>query len=209
MVLGNMGTNCFIVSDEATSEAVVIDPGDQAYVIKDYLDGNGLKLQAILLTHGHFDHIMAVGELVSAYGVKVYAGAKEKELLANADANLSRMTGKAYGIEADEWLVEGQEITFGNLQFRVIETPGHTIGGVCFYCEKEGILFAGDTLFCESIGRTDFPTGNYETLIRSIKEKLLKLPGTTRVYTGHGGDTLINYEAANNPFLDDEGGFWL
>jgi len=199
-VVGPVQTNCYFLSDEETKECIVVDPGADAKSLLSYIEKNGLKVTAIVLTHGHFDHILAVDSLKSAFKVPVYAAEAEKEILMDPDMNLSLQIGTSVTVEADKWLRDGEKIELLGQEVRCILTPGHTCGGMCYYFPKAGILFSGDTLFQESVGRSDFPTGSTSTLIRSIRERLFVLPKAVRVYPGHGPATSIENEAMYNPF---------
>lgn len=199
-VVGAIQTNCYFFSEYETGECVLVDPGDDVEDIKQYIEKKGLKPTAILLTHGHFDHILAVKEIKEKYGVPVYAAEAEKKVLLNSEVNLSGQMGKPVTIEADYWLKDGETMELLGQEVRCILTPGHTCGGMCYYFPKAGILFSGDTLFQESVGRTDFPTGSMSALIRSIREKLFVLPPAVRVYPGHGLMTTIENEKMYNPF---------
>lgn len=199
LVLGPVQTNTYIIGNTETNEAIVVDPADRADLIIEELKKEELTLAAIILTHGHFDHMQAADQLRKEYGVKVYAHEKEAELLKNPELNLSKaFTGRENGIEAEEGFVDGQEIELAGFRVKVIHTPGHTAGGCCYYFEEYHLLFSGDTLFYTTVGRTDFPTGNYATLKRSIREKLFTLPEETKVLPGHEGTTTIGYEKVNN-----------
>lgn len=200
LVVGPVQTNCYFLFDEDSRECVIVDPGDEAQRIQEYIEKKSLKVVAILLTHGHFDHIMAVEEIRKVYGVSVYASEEEREVLESPDKNLSIQMRAYLSIEADCWLKDGEEIKLLGQTIRCILTPGHTFGGMSYYLPKAGILFSGDTLFEESVGRTDFPTGSTSTLIRSIREKLFVLPDAVRVYPGHGMMTSIENEKKFNPF---------
>lgn len=193
MVLGPIMTNTYIVYDDELKKAVIIDPADSADEIKRKIAEYGVTVEAIFLTHGHFDHIGAVDELRDSYNVKVYAYETEKEVL-NSDANAASMIGKRMSIEADEYLRDLQTLTIGGIKYQVIYTPGHTIGSCCYYVADEKILFSGDTMFCQSYGRTDFPTGSYSALMDSIKGRLLKLDDDVKVYPGHNEETKIGFE---------------
>lgn len=201
MMIGSYQTNCYFLFREETKKAIVIDPADNGNLIYDKLMQNGFSVEAILLTHGHFDHIWGSKELRELSGAKIYALDKEQTLCESVDNNLSAMVGRAYTVVPDEYVADGAELTFDNISFKVIATPGHTIGSCCYYVEKAGILISGDTLFQESTGRTDFPTGSMSSIVRSIREKLFVLPDDTKVYPGHGDSTTIGYEKKYNPFV--------
>ena len=200
LVVGMVQTNCYIVHNMDTKECIIVDPGDEAEKICGYLTQNELKLQAILLTHGHFDHIGAVSELKDKYGVPAYAAAEEKDVLQDVCLNLSPQIGRRISIAADYWVEDGQKISCLGQDITCILTPGHTQGGMCYYFPQAGMLFSGDTLFQESVGRTDFPTGSMSRIIRSIREKLFVLPKAVQVYPGHGPKTSIENEKMFNPF---------
>lgn len=197
-VVGPVSTNCYFLYNKETKEGIIVDPGDEPAKLLAYLKDKEIKLQAILLTHGHFDHIGAVSELKKAFNVPVYAARAEKEVLLQPQKNLSGQMGETISLEADKYLEDGETIELLGQEVRCLLTPGHTCGGMCYYFPKEGIVFSGDTLFQESVGRTDFPTGNMSTLIRSIREKLFVLAPATRVYPGHGMMTSIENEKMFN-----------
>lgn len=211
MVLGVCQTNCYFLYREGEHGAIVVDPADKGANIYGALQKNGFRVEGILLTHGHFDHIWGLDALRDAANaaaecdgrpsVQVYAGEGERELLGSARLNVSGQAGRACETYADVYLKDGEEVALAGMTCRMIATPGHTAGGCCYYFEEAGILVSGDTLFAESVGRTDFPTGSMGTLVRSIKEKLFPLPDDTRVYPGHGESTTIGREKVNNPFL--------
>ncbi len=210
MVLGVCQTNCYFVYREGESDAIVADPADKGENIYAALKRNGFRVAGILLTHGHFDHIWgldglrdavcAAAEADGSEPVKAYACEAERQLLKDTGMNVSAQAGRPCSTYADVYVTDGQEITLAGMTCKVIATPGHTAGGCCYYFEEAGILLAGDTLFAESVGRTDFPTGSMGTLVRSIKEKLFVLPEDTRVYPGHGESTTIGHEKEHNPF---------
>jgi len=196
IIVGDMGVNCYIVGNEES--VFIIDPGDEAeYIINEV--GNK-KIEFILLTHGHIDHIMALNKIKEMINTKVYISELDKDFLFDSKKNLSYFLGYNYVYKYDvEVLKDSDTIEFKNTKIQVISTPGHTPGGLCFYINN--MLFSGDTLFRQSIGRTDFPGGDYATLIKSIREKLLKLPPDTIVYPGHMEETTIGFEKDHNPFL--------
>lgn len=201
LTLGSMGTNGYVVYRD--NQAVVIDPGDDFFKIDRFLKEENLTLAGIMLTHGHFDHIGAVEDLKSAYGVKVYALEQERDTLEDPMKNLSAAFEVGYGIVADVWLADGNKLTLAGIDFDIMHTPGHTPGGACFYIEEKQWLFSGDTLFHCSIGRTNFPGGSAGVLIRSIKEKLLSLPDETKVFPGHMDPSTIAIEKQHNPFIQE------
>lgn len=201
-VLGSFATNCYTVANTETREAVIIDPGARPeYLIKMY-ENQKLKPVAILLTHGHVDHIGAVAGLRAQYpDIKVYAGVEEKDVLNRPELNLSLMFGSEMSMDADIYVADGEVISLLGHDITCIHIPGHTKGGTCFYIEDEELLFSGDTLFCRSVGRSDFPTGDGEALIENIQKKLLVLPEKVLVYAGHDNRTTIGDEKRMNPYM--------
>lgn len=199
IVLGILANNCYFVHREGEYETIMIDPSAQGDKLFTRLREKGLTVTTILLTHGHFDHIMGVNEMREISGAKVYACEDELELLGDPVQNSSYKVGKSYTVKPDVLLKDGEVVTVGSVNLKVIKTPGHTIGGCCFYSEEDGVLFSGDTLFYESVGRTDFVTGDVAALKQSIA-KLLKLPDDVKVYPGHGEFTTIGHEKMYNPF---------
>ena len=186
LVVGMVGTNCYLVYDHETKRAAVIDPGDGAGQIANMAVSLGLKPEAILLTHGHFDHIMAAKELKETWNVPIYACEKEIDVLTDT-------------ITPDVTVKEGDELSIAGFTWKVFETPGHTIGSCCYYIEKEEVLFSGDTLFAGSYGRTDFPTGSGRQIAESVRRLLSTLPDDTMVYPGHMDTTTIGFEKKYNP----------
>ena len=188
-------TNSYVVCDEESKEAMVIDPGGEAEKIAEVLDIFEANLKYIFLTHCHADHIGAVGELKRLKGGKILISRPDSEGLYNKEINLAEyINSEIPELEADSRLDDNDLIHIGNIEFRVIATPGHTKGGLSLYCEKEGLVFTGDTMFSGTWGRTDLPTGNFAELITSITEKLMQLPDDTIVYPGHGKITMIKDE---------------
>lgn len=193
-VVGSIGTNCYILTNVDIREVVIVDPGDEAETILAHALGGGEKLAAILLTHGHFDHILAVKDIkAKCPEAKVYASEAEKDLLADPHLNQGYYDPRAR-VAADVWVKEGDVIKEAGLSFTVIETPGHTRGSVCFYMEPEKLLFAGDTLFYRSWGRTDLPTGSEDDMEFSLARLCTTLPEDVTVLTGHGDMTTIGFE---------------
>ncbi len=183
---GMMGINCYIIQDEETKETMVIDPGGSFEKIEEMLDVIEAKVKYILLTHCHGDHIGAVKQVKEKYGGKILIHRFDEEGLKTPEINLSSHIGIGeVSIEEDARLDDGDILHIGKLEFKVIHTPGHTIGSICLYCEEEKLLFSGDTLFRGSWGRTDLPTSSMEQIMDSITNKLMHLPEDTIVYPGH------------------------
>ena len=189
------GTNCYIVQDEETKETMVIDPGGDVDKIVEMLNTIHAKVKYILLTHCHGDHIAGVNELKQRVGGKILIHRLDEEGLRDPNVNLAEYVGLGRVIvQADARLDDGDLIHVGNLEFKILHTPGHTKGGISIYSEEEKLLFSGDTLFRGSWGRTDLPTSSFEDIIKSITEKLMVLPEDTIVYPGHGKSTMIKEE---------------
>lgn len=188
----NIVTNCYIIEDEETKDIIVIDPGGEAEKIIELIDTLGGNLKYIYLTHCHGDHIGALSELKNAKGGKVLIHSYDYEGLKNPNINLTAVLSEsAISIEADARVIDQDILHIGNIEIKVIHTPGHTKGGSSLYCEKERMLFSGDTLFKGMWGRTDLPTSSFEDIMKSINNKLLVLPDETIVYPGHGIMTRI------------------
>lgn len=200
IVMGVCQTNCYFLYEEDSKHCIFIDPADHGDVLFQKLKQAGFIVDAILITHGHFDHIWGAQQLRGLSGAKIYALDKEEELLLDVNKNLSESAGRGCTLKVNEFVHDGQEIELMGQKIKVIATPGHSIGGCCYYFEEAGMLIAGDTLFLESIGRTDFITGSESQLIRSVREKLFLLPDDTKVYPGHGPETTIGHEKKYNPF---------
>lgn len=201
IVVGEIQTNCYIAGADNGSSCIAVDPGDEAGRIIEIAERDGRNITAVLLTHGHFDHIGAVDEIRNGCGAKVYACIREKELLASPSLNLSSGFNENLSEKADVYVKDGDVVNEAGLKLRVIETPGHTSGGVCYYSEPDRVLFSGDTLFEASVGRTDFPTGNAGILVSSIRDKLFVLPDEVEVYPGHGAYTSVGYEKKHNLYV--------
>lgn len=192
-VLGVYQENAYIIVDETTRDALIIDPGDEGESLVRYLESMKINLKAILLTHGHVDHVGAVDAVRDAFSVPVYISEIDMKFIEQRKMAFGKMR------RADFFLKEGDEFTFAGKKVDIIETPGHSRGSLSYYVD--GLLFSGDVLFQNSVGRTDLPGGNMEELLYSIKEKLMKLPGETRVFPGHGPETTLAMEKAFNGYL--------
>lgn len=204
LILGAYETNCYVLrSGRAAEDCLVIDPGLDAEPLIDFLQEHHLNPVAVVLTHGHIDHIAGVAALREQFpDTKVFIHKLDAEMLTEPHTNLSAMTGMAFRTDPqDAVLQEGDVIEQAGVKLSVLHTPGHTPGGICLYSQDDGVAFVGDTLFADSVGRTDFPGGSMSQLLNSVKEKLFTLPDETRVYPGHGPDTTIAHEKAHNPFF--------
>lgn len=200
-VVGVVGTNCYFAINEQTKECIIIDPGDEAARLAEKIQAGGYTPAAILLTHAHFDHIMGVDALAGQYGIPVYVHADDADMLQQPEVNCGAMIGTRASAKADKQVHDGDTVNLAGMEIQVLHTPGHTPGGVCYYFPQEGVVFSGDTLFCESVGRTDLPGGSMSQLVRSVREKLFKLPDLTIVYPGHGEPTKIGTEKQYNSFI--------
>ena len=200
--------NTYVVYDENSSDCAIIDPGcyypEDEKTLVNFLTDNGLVPSKVLYTHCHLDHTFGARFLAKQFPtISFYADAKEQ-----TNIDIFHEQGVLFGIDVKEeppsishYVYEGEKITVGNMQFSVLETPGHSAGGVCYYCESEKVLFSGDTLFCGSIGRSDLYGGNYQQLIQSIKNKIFSLPDDVIVYCGHGYATTVREEKQGNPYI--------
>jgi glyoxylase-like metal-dependent hydrolase (beta-lactamase superfamily II) len=203
-ILGEFQTNAYVVrASDSARDALIVDAGLDARELMDFLVQEELTPRALVLTHGHADHIVGSGALREGYpGMKVYIHRLDAPLLTDAQANLSMLAGVAFtAAPADVLLDDGDVVEAAGMAFEVLHTPGHTPGGICLYARDQGLVFVGDTLFADSVGRTDFPGGDMGLLGTSIRKRLLVLPDETVVYPGHGMRTTIGREKRSNPFL--------
>ena len=202
--LGPVLTNSYLIADNESKDAVVIDPADEGHLIVADAEKKGFRINAVWLTHAHFDHMGGVGELITELGYDLPVA------LHSDDMPLWRAQGGApfFGMQINPGpmpsiaLNEGEILSVGSYQFEIRHAPGHTPGHVIFYCPSEAVLFCGDVIFQFSIGRTDLPGGDYNTLIQSIQLKILTLPDNTRLLPGHGPETSVGVERVNNPFIN-------
>lgn len=206
-VVGQVQTNCYVVINEENKECFFVDPGASAKALAERIRKDELKPVAVLLTHGHFDHAGAAEELAKEFDIKVYVHEAEKDTLSNPQKNVSWMVGASESYHADVYLKDEEVITLAGYEIKVLHTPGHTEGGCCYYIAAEDVVFTGDTLFAQSVGRTDFPGGSMSQIVRSINEKLMtlneagNLETDVMVYPGHNDPTTIETERINNPYL--------
>ena len=206
-VIGMVQTNCYIVINNETKECFVIDPGASGKQLAEKIRQDDLTPVGVLLTHGHFDHAGAAKTLAEEFGIKIYAHEAEAETLRDPQKNVSWMVNCNESYDADVFLKDEEVINLAGFEIKVLHTPGHTEGGCCYYIPAEAVLFSGDTLFAQSVGRTDFPGGSMSQIVRSIQEKLLALNESgsletdIMVYPGHNDPTTIETERMNNPYL--------
>lgn len=202
--VGPLEVNCYILWDDESLEAFVIDPGGDGDLIKSAVIEEGLTIKYVINTHGHFDHVGADGEVKNAFHAPLAIHKNDAQLLADAHDH-----GVIFGVrmpkqpKPDLLLEDGQVLEAGKVSLRVLHTPGHTKGGICLYCQEFGLLFTGDTLFAGSVGRTDFEGGSYDELMSSIKTKILPMGDSVRVFPGHGPESTIGDEKEINPFLKE------
>ncbi len=202
--LGDLETNCYVVrADEAATDCLVIDPGAQPDPLIELLQGQHLNPVATILTHGHADHIVGLAEVRRLFPqMRVYIHRQDASMLGDAQGNLSLFVGGHFTTgPADVLLEDGDTIDLAGVRLKVLHTPGHTPGGICLYEAKDGAVFAGDALFAGGVGRSDFPGGDENQLLASIRTKLFTLPDATVVYPGHGMRTTIGREKRTNPYV--------
>lgn len=199
--LGPVFTNCYFAMNKETKELLIVDPADAPEKIFRKVAEMGGTPVGILLTHGHFDHIQAVEDVKEKYGVSVYACKEEAEMLYEPTMNMTIHYGKKTSIKPDRLLRDLDVFEAAGFSVQMLHTPGHTTGSCCYYLKDEGVLFSGDTLFCGSVGRTDFPGGSTAAIVRSLHRLVDNLPKETEVYPGHEASTTIGYEKEYNPFV--------
>lgn len=200
-VTGIISTNCYLVINEETKQTVIIDLAACPKKLLGFIEEEGLEVEAILLTHGHFDHIMGIDGFLEHFEVPVYVHEEDEQVMNDPVLNQSSIYTSGYTFSGAQYLRDRQTLKLAGYVFEVIHTPGHTWGGCCYYVASENVLFSGDTLFQESVGRTDFETSSMSDLMHSVREKLFQLPEETHVYPGHMGETTIGHEKIHNPYV--------
>ena len=203
LVLGPISTNVYVISDTRTRECVVIDPAAKPNQIAAFIEKEGLIPKAILITHGHFDHILAVSGLREMYPeLTVYAHEGDREFLLRPHSGDFRVDFAQFGFTPDVYLKGGEKLELAGFVWEVYSTPGHSAGSVCYYIKDENTLFAGDTVFCGTYGRCDLETGSIEDMVRSYNDTVFRCPDETKVYSGHGSSTTIEYERSYSEILN-------
>lgn len=200
-VLGMVFTNCYLIKNKETGEMLIVDPADAPERIFAKVAELGGKPVGILLTHGHYDHILAVEDVKKKYGISVYACSMEQKLLEDPFMNLSANCGRSSSIKPDVLLHDLDVFEAAGFSIQMLHTPGHTPGSCCYYLKDEGVLFSGDTLFYGSVGRTDLPGGSTAKIVASLHKLVDSLPEDTEVFPGHDTSTTIGYEKRYNPFV--------
>lgn len=201
LVLGMVETNSYFLINEETKECIFVDPADDADRIIAYIKQKDYNPKGILLTHGHFDHILAADKLRQNFSIPILSSSEEVSILTREAMNLSYQFGPGCILTPDRELNDKEEFKMAGFTIRALLTPGHTAGGMCYYFPKEKVVFSGDTLFMESVGRTDFPTGSAAELENSVRTQLFVLEDDIVVYPGHGPYTSIGHEKQYNPFF--------
>ncbi len=206
-IVNEFGTNCYVYKDDMSNNAIIIDPGGNVEQILNLVQQRELKIESIVITHGHYDHIKGLGELVKLLpNIEVVVYEDELSLILDDEENLSVLLSdnlaKHLQTISINWLKvkDGDELFCGTKKIKVIHTPGHTLGSMCLYIEEKNFLFTGDTLFCGSVGRTDFPTGSIDMLDESI-QKIFSLPLNTKFFPGHGTHCILEKEINHNVFV--------
>lgn len=201
VTVGMLKTNCYILADNGTGTGIIIDPGDEAEKISAAVREADLDVKYIINTHAHYDHIGAVLKLKDEFGAEILVHEADGPMLEDPTLNLSfnKPKIKAAGVKPDKLLNEGDIVTAGKIELKVIHTPGHTPGSICLL--GKDYIFTGDTLFAGAVGRTDLPGGSHKSIVESIQTKLKTLPDNLKVYPGHGPSTTIGEEKLNNPFM--------
>lgn len=204
-VVGPVRTSCYLLANTETKQVIIVDPGSSPHIIQTHIEKDSLTPVAIILTHGHFDHILAVKDIASAYSIPVYANEEEREVLLDDQLNLSLdFNGASFSCDANHYLKDGEKIELAGFKVAAIATPGHTKGGMCYYFPEEHVVVTGDTLFRETVGRTDLPTSNMKQIIHSVCEKLSYIEDEAVVLPGHGETSTMGYERKNNPYMNEE-----
>ena len=202
-ILGPVYTNCYFLKNKVTGEMIIIDPADCPEKIEQKVMQMDGKPVAILLTHGHFDHIMGIDSILENWNIPVYVEEEDLPIMTDPELNLSSSYTNGYSFDGAKPLKDGQKLELAGETIEVIHTPGHTMGGCCYYLPVEHAVFSGDTLFQRSVGRTDFPNSSQDAIVRSVRERLFVLPDDTIVYPGHMGETKIEYEKLHNPYVQE------
>ena len=198
LVLGMVATNCYFLLNADTKEMILVDPADEAEAIEEKVNAMGGRPVAVLLTHGHYDHMLAADSVRRTYQIPVYVHELDEAVLEDASLNLSGFWSSSFTMKADRLLKDGDELRLAGFEIRVLHTPGHTVGSACYYFPEQKALMSGDTLFCHSYGRTDFPTSSMRDMQKSIRRLLQELPEDTAVYPGHEMSTTIAMEKRYN-----------
>lgn len=207
LVVGQLQVNCYLVACEETREALIIDPGGEGQRILSAAQGAQLQVTRLVLTHFHFDHIMALDEVREGTGAPVCIHEAEADLLSQPPLLFRMMVPNApHGLQADCLLHDGDTLSVGRLNLQVLHTPGHSPGGISLWLPAERTVFCGDLIFRQGVGRSDFPGSDPEALLQSIRQKLYSLPDETVLYPGHGPETTVGYEKRHNPWVRGEAG---